>query len=77
MTQSNTTHNQVGQAAARYVLSIRDPEEGLLFWNNEDGFGDLASATTFSETEAANAPAIIANDEPEWLQLPTEDHNHA
>lgn len=54
----------------RYVIAIRDPEEGLLFWNNNDGYGDLASATTFSEEEARSYDLPISSDQPEWLELP-------
>lgn len=63
--------------APLFVLTTRDDEAGLLFWNETDGFGDLASATTFSEEEAKNQPAIIANDEPEWLRLPSAAYPHA
>ncbi|WP_066769659.1 hypothetical protein [Croceicoccus mobilis] len=52
------------------VLTTRDAEDGLLFWNNETGFGRLADATVFTPREAANAPAVIAADEPEWLTAP-------
>lgn len=57
-------------AAARLVLTTRDAEHGLLFWNNDTGFGDLASASTFTEAEAANFDVPIALDEPEWLACP-------
>lgn len=52
------------------VLATRDDEEGLLFWNAADGFGSLESATVYSESEAGQAGAVIADDEPEWLELP-------
>lgn len=55
---------------ARLVLTIRDTEQGLLFWNTDTGFGDLASATLFTEQEAANFDVPIAFDEPEWLACP-------
>ena len=45
-------------------------EPGLSFWNNEDGFGSLARATVFSETEAAKFDLPIADDQPEWLAMP-------
>lgn len=53
-----------------YVLSTLDPDEGLLFWNSDNGFGDLANATTFTDAEAKAQPAVIAGSEPEWLELP-------
>lgn len=61
--------------APRFVLTIRDPEDGLLFWNTNDGFGSLESATTFLERDAKNV-TIIANDEPEWLRLPPAGNQH-
>ncbi len=54
----------------RLVLTTRDAEHGLLFWNNEAGFGNFASATLFTENEAANFDVPIAFDEPEWLACP-------
>jgi len=56
--------------APRYVIAMRDEEEGLLFWNNDNGFGDLASATVFTTTEARNYDLPFANNEPEWMELP-------
>jgi len=55
---------------ARLVLTVRDTEHGLLFWNADTGFGDLASATLFTEQEAADFDVPIAFDEPEWLTCP-------
>lgn len=55
---------------AHLVLTTRDAEHGLLFWNNDTGFGNLASATLFTEAEAASFDVPIANDEPEWLACP-------
>ncbi|MDE8650595.1 hypothetical protein [Novosphingobium album (ex Liu et al. 2023)] len=52
------------------VIAMRDPEEGLLFWNSADGFGALETATVYSETEASNLDLPIADDQPEWLALP-------
>lgn len=52
------------------VLTIRDAEEGLLFWNSDSGFGSLARATVYSEAEAANCDVPIAADQPEWLAMP-------
>lgn len=53
-----------------YVLTTRDPEVGLLFWNDEAGFAPLAKARVFSEAEAAKFDIPIANDRPEWLAMP-------
>ncbi len=53
-----------------YVLTVRDPEAGLLFWNSDTGFGALAGATVFSEAEAVKANMPIAADAPEWLAMP-------
>ena len=53
-----------------YVLATRHADEGLLFWNLADGFGSLERASVYSEAEAASADVVIADDEPEWLQLP-------
>lgn len=53
-----------------YVLVTRNLDAGLLFWNNEDGFGPLAGATVFSEAEAAKFDVPIADDQPEWLAMP-------
>ena len=53
-----------------FVLATRDREHGLSFWNNTDGFGSLATATVFSEADAATLDKPIANDEPEWLAVP-------
>lgn len=59
-----------GEAEHGLVLAMRDPEEGLLFWNSADGFGALESATVYSEAEASNTDLPIADDQPEWLALP-------
>jgi hypothetical protein len=61
----------------RYVLTTRDPDEGLLFWNTADGFGDMASATTFTEAEAMSFEPVIAVDQPEWMRLPAASYPHA
>jgi hypothetical protein len=53
-----------------FVLTIRDPDHGLSFWNNDTGFGRLATATVFSENEAGRFDKPIADDEPEWMALP-------
>lgn len=61
---------EVDEGTDGYVLATRDREHGLSFWNSEDGFGSLQSATVFSEAEAAKMDKPIANDEPEWLAMP-------
>jgi hypothetical protein len=53
-----------------FVLATRDSTHGLSFWSNDNGFGSLATATVFTEAEAADFDKPIANDEPEWLALP-------
>ena len=58
------------EAVDGYVLAIRDPEYGLSFWNNDEGFGRLALATVFGEDDAAVFDKPIADDEPEWLTMP-------
>jgi len=59
-----------GQAGHGLVIAMRDAEEGLLFWNNDTGFGSLETATVYSEAEAVNTNLPIADDQPEWLALP-------
>jgi hypothetical protein len=54
----------------RLVLTARDAEHGLLFWNNATGFGPLIGATIFSEVEAAKASLPVGVDRAEWLELP-------
>ena len=53
-----------------FVLSIRDAGHGLSFWNNDTGFGRLADATLFSDTEASAFDKPIAGDKPKWLAMP-------
>lgn len=67
---SNALSAQPHAETARLVLTTRDAEHGLLFWNNETGFGNFASATLFTETDAAGFDVPIALDEPEWLACP-------
>lgn len=67
---SNALSAQPPAKTTRLVLTIRDAEYGLLFWNNETGFGNFASATLFTETEATSFDVPIALDEPEWLACP-------
>ena len=67
-----------GDGSGKMVLTIREPVEGLLFWNNEDGFGNLARATVFSDTEAAvftnseseDPASVISCGQGEWHELP-------
>lgn len=63
----------------RYVISTDNPippserdedDLGSLFWNTEDGFGALSTATIFTEEEAQLYDLPIANDQPVWTQLP-------
>lgn len=53
-----------------FVLATRHRDHGLSFWNNADGFGALATATVFTEREAAEFDKPIADDEPEFMSLP-------
>lgn len=53
-----------------FVLATRDREHGLSFWNHDHGFGTLATATVFTEAEAAQFDKPIADDEPEFMALP-------
>ena len=53
-----------------FVLAKRGNEHGLDFWNNATGFGRLADATLFSDTEARAFDKPIADDEPEWMAMP-------
>lgn len=59
-----------GEAANGLVIAMRNPEDGLLFWNSADGFGALETATVYSEAEAMSVDLPIANDQPEWLAMP-------
>ncbi|PJG47235.1 hypothetical protein CAF53_02500 [Sphingobium sp. LB126] len=61
----------------KYVIAARvgsdEDETGhepLLFWNSHDGFGSLAAATVFTEEDALSYALPIADDQPEWVQLP-------
>ena len=53
-----------------FVLATRHREHGLSFWNNEDGFGVLATATVFTEAQAAAFDKPIADNEPAFMALP-------
>lgn len=55
----------------RLVVVSRDRECGLLFWNNETGFGALKTATVFTprEADAFRLPRVEGG-APGWLELP-------
>lgn len=53
-----------------YVLTIRNDDVGLLFWNTADGYGDLKDASVFSDADASANDTPISDDAPEWLALP-------
>jgi hypothetical protein len=57
--------------APKLVIAMRDDEEGLLFWNAETGFGSLETAEVYTEQEALKTDLPIADDQPEWLALPS------
>lgn len=63
----NTTPDTAGQ----FVIAVRAAEEGLLFWNKEDGFVELANATIFDEAETHEPPRLISDTPPKWLRLPS------
>ncbi len=54
----------------KLVLTTRTDEDGLLFWNNDAGFGPLAQASLYTQSEADALGTVITNDEPEWIALP-------
>lgn len=60
-----------------YVIQ-EDFEDGFLFWSNEDGWVDLASATVFSENapETVNLPlASTEIGQVSWVKLPSLNSN--
>lgn len=63
---------QVGDDDRRFVLSARDPQHGLRFWNREAGFGALEDATPFRSTEvdAACFDIPYGTASPVWMALP-------
>lgn len=66
-----TSHlNDNARFAPKLVLAMRDDEEGLLFWNNTDGFGSLETADVFTEEQAGQMDIPIAHDQPKWIALP-------
>ena len=46
-------------------------DEGLLFWNENDGFGSLEAARVYTEEQARDVDLPIADNQPEWLALPS------
>lgn len=53
------------------VIVVKDPACGLMFWNNEAGFGPLKTATVFTQREADAARLPYAGGiAPGWLELP-------
>lgn len=55
----------------KLVIAMRDEEEGLLFWNDGHGFGSLETAQIYTEEQALKVDLPIADDQPEWLALPS------
>lgn len=56
--------------ARSLVLTKRDPQHGLSFWNEASGFGRLADATVYTPRQAEMADTVVADDEPEWTTMP-------
>lgn len=54
----------------RYVLAVKDENEGLLFWSEGEGFGNLAGATVLTEVQRAGLALPTTLNEPQWLPLP-------
>ena len=53
------------------VVVVKDRDCGLLFWNNETGFGPLKMATVFTQREADEFRLPhVAGGPPGWLELP-------
>lgn len=63
---------QAGDDDQHFVLSARDPEHGLRFWNREAGFGALEDASPFgsAEVDAASFDIPYGTTSPVWLALP-------
>lgn len=55
---------------ARLVIAVRNSEWGLRFWNDQTGFDSLRVASTYTVEQAENYDLPIADDQPEWLELP-------
>ena len=54
-----------------YIIAKFDEQEGLLFWHNENGWGDLQSATTFTKAKRENtALPTVGAPRAHWLTLP-------
>ncbi len=60
----------------KLVLTTYNEEPGPLFWNKDTGFGPLKDATFYTQSEADALGTVIANDEPEWLELPDMATQH-
>lgn len=60
-----------GWFSPKLVIAMRDKEEGLLFWNDNQGFGSLETAQVYTEEQALKTDLPIADDQPEWLALPS------
>jgi hypothetical protein len=57
--------------ASSLVIVIKDPDCGLLFWNNEAGLGPLREAKVFTRREADQYRLpCVTGAEPGWLELP-------
>lgn len=55
-----------------HVIRCTTPgEDGPLFWNNDTGWGDLASATGFTEAEKRSLPLPVFG---EWVALSELKH---
>lgn len=57
--------------APKLVIAMYHEDEGLLFWNENDGFGSLDSARVYTEEQARDFGLPIADNQPEWLALPS------
>lgn len=63
--------------APRFVLATIDAYDGLLFWNNETGFGSLDCATTFAEKDTLEGRTTTPSDNSRWLRVPPARYPHA
>lgn len=54
----------------KLVIAMRDAEEGLVFWNERDGFGSLGAAQVYTEEQTRSVDLPITDNQPEWLALP-------
>jgi len=62
------------QTGSRYVIQkVGDYANEVLYWNNTNGFGDLASATVFTlEDQQGSSHAPDCGTRIKWVQLPTQ-----